>query len=253
MSTLLSELFQAPARTAVLRLLLQSRVTASMRELSTRCELSPQAVRKEVEHLETLGLVNTKSRGASRLVAANWDHPANGHLLALLDLEAEPQRSATDDDVRESLVAYGAPLLGPSSVAHWSLEETLVLALEVARRDATVMRVFPVVLAKNHRHLNWQALFALARDHKVRAELGMLLELTGCLTGEHSLQERAQSLYDRRCRRWREFPEAKSRFEAELAKRNTFAVAARWHLRTNMTEESFRSLLYKHCPDILHA
>jgi predicted transcriptional regulator len=253
MSKLVGDLFQAPARTAVLHLLLQVGVTASMRELALRCDLSPQAVRKEIEHLERLGLVTTKVRGASKLVTANWDHPANPHLLALLAFDAEPKRTVTDPEVRESLIAYGAPLLGGHPETHWPLEETLAHALQLARRDATVMRVLPVVLAKNRHRFDREALVGLARDHKVKAELGMLLELTGDLLGDRSLKEMADGLYDGRCRRWRAFPETKNRFEAELAKRNTFPIAARWYLRTTMTEDSFRSILGKHCPNLMHA
>lgn len=250
MSKLVSELFQAPARTAVLRLLLQEHITASMRELALRCALSPQAVRKEVEHLESLGLVTTSSQGASRLVTANWDHPANHHLLALLALEAEPKQAVSDTAVRESLLAYGAPLLGDRSERHWSLEETLAHALMVARRDATVMRVLPVVLAKNRHRFDQQALLRYAREHRVKAELGMLLDLTDKLLGEKTFHGLSEQLRDRRRRCWREFPETKNRYEAELAKRNTFAVAAEWRFRTNMTEDSFRSVLSKHCPNL---
>lgn len=254
MGKLVDELVQSPARTGLLRLLLQARVTASMRELAIRCGLSHQAVRKEVEHLERLGLVTVRASGPAHLVSANWDHPANPHLLALLDLEGEaPLHEADDGRVREALAAFGAPLLEVSPEPHWSLEETVVRAIKVARRDATVLRVIPVVLAKNRRVLDFKPLFDLACRHKVKAELGMLLELVSELLGDPSLAIYSDRLHDRRRTAWRYFPEARSRFEAELAARNAPEVARRWHFHSNMSVDSFRSLLSKHCPELMHA
>lgn len=253
MSKLVSELFQASARTEILRLMLMGRMTTSVRKLSQLCKLSYEVVRKEVEHLESLGLVTTVARGASKLVTANWDHPANRHLLALLELDTTPEHAATDTEVREALLAYGAPVLADHAQAHWTLEETLILALKTSRRYATILRVLPVVLAKNRDRLDRRTLLALAHSHQVKAELGLLLDLTGKLLHDETLKELAQSLYDKRRKRWREYPEAKNRFESELAARNHSPVAARWRIRTTMTEDSFKSLLNKHCPELMRA
>lgn len=252
MSKLLFELFQSPARTGVLHLLLKVRITASVRELALRCGLSHQAVRKEVEHLEQLGLATVRGQGAAKLVTANWEHPANQHLLALFDVEA-PTPMVDDALVREALVAYGAPLLGNGPQAHWSLEETIARALRVARHDATVMRVVPVVLAKNRNELDGQELLRAARKYQVKAELGMILDLSDELLGTQTFKDLVERLNDKRRHVWQFFPEVKNRFEVELAKSNAFEVAQRWHFHTNMTRDSFESLLSKHCPEFKHA
>lgn len=254
MGKLVEELVQSPARTGLLRLLLQARVTASMRELALRCGLSHQAVRKEVDHLERMGLISVRASGPSHLVSANWDHPAHPHLLALLDLEAEsPSHEADDAKIREALAAFGSPLLEVAPRSHWSLEETIVRAIKVARRNATILRVIPVVLAKHRRDLDFKSLLDLACEHQVKAELGMLLELVSDLIGDKSLAGLLGRLRDHRRSAWRYFPEARSRFEAELAARNAPEVARRWHFHSNMSVDSYRSLLSKHCPELMHA
>lgn len=252
MGKLVDELFQA-ARQEVLRLVLQERVTTSMRDLAARCGLSTEAVRKEVLHLERAGLLTTQAKGAAKLVAANWANPACQHLLALFDLDAAPRPEVTDTAVRESLQAYGAPLLEDHPQAHWSLEETLVFAAELARRDATVLRVLPVVLATHHRTLDRKALRRLAVQHRVKAEVGVLLDLTGNLIGEKTLQSMAKPLFDEKQTEWRDFPQTRNEFEAELAVMRSPEVARRWRFRMNMSEDSFRSFLSKHCPGLVHA
>lgn len=241
-------LFQSTARSAVLALLFVGRLSASVSELARRAGLSPRAVGNEVRHLLPTGLVLMETSGAADLVRANFKHPAAKALQALLQSPAgRPDADLEGQRTRESLVAWGAPLANVTPVAHFELNETLLKGLEEARGDGTVLRVLPVVLARYWASVKWADLREDARRRKLKAELGFLVELTGELLGRPQLGVLlVQSLVDGRRRTRRFFPQARSRFEEQLALKRSNPLAVRWGLAMNMTTESFRSTLEKH-------
>lgn len=247
MSDLSSELFQCETRAALLRLLLVEERAASVSELARRCGLSPRAVGKEVEHLVRLRLATVTHVGASRVVKAAWEHPACALLASLLTLA--PYRPSADSvALRESLAAYGAPLVEVERQAHMPLEATLLAALEAARSDGTVLRVLPVVVAHQRGRLDWVELLEEARKAGLKAELGFLLTLTGELLGDESLKARALALRDRRRTRMAYLPEPRNRFERQIAEEASPAMAKAWGFYMNMSVDSFRSLMAKHGP-----
>jgi hypothetical protein len=176
-------------------------------------------------------------------VNAHRGHPASRALVRLLTLPAAQQAMKSKGAVLASLVAWGAPLTVTRGGRRAGLEATLVDALDLARRDGTVLRVLPAVLARNAQSLNFKKLQSLAREANVRNELGWLLEQTGELTGNNELALPAQPLRDRRRRSQRYYPEVKSRFERELARRRSAPVARRWGLAMNVSVESLRKTL----------
>lgn len=154
-------------------------------------KLSPHTVAVEVRNLSKAGLVKVESVGASDLVRANMDHPAVKPLVELLrtaESLAMALKSDVDVDVKESLAAYGAPLLAYRPRRRLPLEEALVQGLRAAKRDATLLKVLPVVLVKNAQALDWAALKENAKRAKLRAELGMLVELTADLADKPGLK-----------------------------------------------------------------
>jgi hypothetical protein len=174
-------------------------------------------------------------------------HPGAPHIQALLRIPAEPAtEKAWQQELRETLAALGAPLAGEHPHEHMKLEDALVAGLQAARCDGTLLRVFPVVLAKNLDHLDWQALKERARRRKLKAELGLLVELTADLLDRPELCRQVADLHDRRRRVPRYLPEAHSEFERRLAKERSPAVARRWGFYMNMSVESFRSSLERH-------
>jgi AcrR family transcriptional regulator len=247
MSDLVSELFQCETRAALLRLLLVEKRAASVSELARRCGLSPRAVGKEVAHLERLHLAMVTHEGASRVVRAAWEHPACALLASLLTL-APHQPTGNPQALRESLAAYGAPLVDVARQAHMPPEAALLGALEAARTDGTVLRVLPVVVAHQRARLDWVELLEGARKAGLKSELGFLLTLTGDLLGDESLKGRAVALRDRRRSRMVYFPEPRNRFERQLAEEASPAVAKAWGFFMNMSVDSFRSLMAKHGP-----
>ncbi len=245
--SLAQALFQSRARTEVLRLVLVDGQVATMSELARRAGLSPRAIAKEVALLRALGLVRLQSVGAADVVSGNPDHPGAPFLRGLLQIPAKrPEDPDRRKRVRESLAAHGAPLAGVDPVAHFKLEATLVEALDLARHDGTVLRVLPVVLAKHRGRLDWLELKEAARRRKLKAELGMLVELTAELLGDPALKRYVDDLRDRRRRVMRYLPEAKSDFERKLARRRTPRPVRKWGFLMNLGEDSLKPVLEKH-------
>jgi hypothetical protein len=181
------------------------------------------------------------------VVRANEHHPVTKALRDLLSAAAAvPDSDPAERKVRRSLAAYGAPLLGEEPRATWPLAETLLRGLRVARKDATVLRVLPVVVAKHVKELDWTDLKERARHMNLRAELGMLLDLTAKVAALPQLRGLADDLADGRRKRRRFFPEVASPFERQLAEQRSPESATRWHFAMNMTEDSFRDLVRKH-------
>jgi hypothetical protein len=249
MSYLADELLQCETRAGLLRSLLVERRPASVSELARRCRLSPRAVGREVEHLARLGLVHVTAVGPNHLVEADWENPACELLERLLTLETIP-KSVSTQALRESLVAHGAPLVGVSPVAHHALEATLVQGLQAARKDGMLLRVLPVVLAKNRQRVDWVTLKEEARKSCLKAELGFVLELTGTLLSDEPMKQLASELKDRRRTRMHYLPEPKNQFERQVAEEASPRIARSWGFFMNVSEASFRSLLSKHCPEL---
>lgn len=249
MSDLASGLFQSETRTRLLRLLLVEKRHGSLSELARRCDVSPRALGKEVMNLMGLGLIHAEALGASTVISPNLAHPACGALRELLALPSGSRPEPSGEVLRASLKAYGAPLVGVPAQVQLPLNETLLQALAAARRDSLVLRVLPVVLAKHRSNIDWTDLLEEAKKRRLKAELGMLLELTGSLIADPTLLQRAATLRDRRMTRKRYLPEVGSRFEKALAEQASPPAALKWGFFVNMDEESFRSFLRKHLPE----
>lgn len=245
--TLAGSLFQSRTRTAVLDLLFRQGLSATVSELARRSWLTPRSVAMEVRNLLGLGLVTVEAVGGADQVKPNLTHPAAPHIQALLCIPADPAtEKAGDQQLRETLAAFGAPLAGERPQEHMNLEDAIVAGLQAARCDGTLLRVLPVVLAKNLDHLDWQALKEGARRRKLKAELGLLVELTADLLDRPELRRQVVDLRDRRRRVARYFPQARNEFERRLAQERSPAVARRWGFFMNMSVESFRSCLERH-------
>ncbi len=243
-------LFPTAARRAVVDLLFSgSAAEASMSELARRAGLTPRAVAVEVQRLEEAGLVEVRAVGQAHIVRPNSRNPATAALSDLVKAARGASASrGTDREARRSLAAYGAPLLGEEPKRALSLSETLLRGLKTARGDATVLRVLPVVVAKHANELDWTELREGARRMNLRAELGMLLDLTAKVADLPQLRAHTEELSDARRKRPRYFPLVEGAFERQLAARRSPEAATRWHFLMNMTEDSFRDMVRKHVP-----
>lgn len=244
MYQLAAALFPSRARRAVLVGLFGPHAKeATVSELARQAGLTPRAVAVEVRRLASTGLVEVEARGAADLVRPCRGHPAARALSKLLAF-AGPVSSRRDP--RPSLAAYGAPLAGVAPSPEMSREEALVVGLREARTDPTLLRVLPVMVLRNEGQLDWDDLRSRARRTKLKAELGMLLDLTAAASGHASLRAQAHGLSDQRRRVPRYLPEPASAFERRLADQRTPAEARRWGFRMNMSEASVREFVRKH-------
>lgn len=247
MDDLLQALFQSRTRTALLRLFFVDGVSDSLSGLARRARLSQHSVAVEVKNLARTGLIKIESVGASDLVRANATHPAAKPLAKLLRVpNMVPGATAEETGVKETLAAYGAPLLSYKPHRHMPLEKAMVKALRLAKHEASLLKVLPVVLARNAQSLNWVALKENARRAKLKAELGMLVELTADLAGRPHLKEKVRDLADRRRKVESFFYQPRSKYERELARTATPAAARKWGFLMNLGEDTLRSTMVKH-------
>jgi hypothetical protein len=220
--------------------------TGTVSELARRCGYSVRQVADEVRLLAGLSVVDIEAVGNADLVRLSGG-PVPAALKQLV--RAAGERSGREElasVTRASLAALGAPLAVVKPVLRCAPHEAVIQGIELAREDGTLLRVLPVVLARNEDTLDWSALKELARRRKLKAELGMLLELTSQLTERPAFAAMAEDLRDRRRTARRYFPHAKSAYERALAEQRSPKVARRWGFFMNLSEESFRSTLSRH-------
>lgn len=244
-------LFPSQARREVLSALFSAEAQpTTAAKLARATGLTHRAVALELQRLVQAGLLEVASAGRDGvLVRAKLEHPMTAALRALV-AQAREREDAADETVREALAAYGAPLLGVPPKETMSREDALLRGLQLARRDATVMRVLPVVLARQAKRLNWDHLVDRAKNANLRAEVGMLVDLaedstrSDVLKGPQEVVTRA--LADRRRKALHPFFVHTGKAQRRFAKEHTPTAAARWGFAMDITEESFRSFAEKH-------
>lgn len=248
--SLMDFLVTSNTRKELLSLLWGQNEEGSGYQLAKLARSAYSAVHAELEAMKKEGLVTSGQEGRSLLFRKNNSYYWSKELNALL---GNPKRlvepaMVSDNEVRLNLSKYGAPLgVSGESKLDLPLEETLVHALSLARRDATVARVLPVVFAKNMDVLDLPRLEFLARKKKVLPVLGLFLDLTAILMKRPKLRKKARQLMDRRRKHAENFFVGKklNSFEKELAEKNTPPVARDWHFLLNMGMDSFESLFRK--------
>ncbi|HEY3452081.1 MAG TPA: hypothetical protein VGK67_37320 [Myxococcales bacterium] len=147
--------------------------------------------------------------------------------------------------VRESLVAYGAPLAAWDGHAHFPLEEALARGLVLAREDATVLRVLPLVLARNYPKLDWDKLVENCRRSNQISALGFVAEIASELGKLPDLAARATALWQAPTKQEYFFPLPNS-YARRLADARSPAPARRWGFVLNVEHDSFRQIFEKH-------
>jgi hypothetical protein len=155
-------------------------------------------------------------------------------------------KASRTKDPRPTLAAYGAPLAGFAPRREMPLEEAVVLALVLARRDGTVALVLPLVLLKNAGRLRTRTLRKLARELGVEPELGMMLDLADALRPAPRLASAAKGLRPLTGRPAYYPRLLGGKYEKMLADEKTPPVVARWGFRMNATEGDLRGFVEKH-------
>ena len=174
---------------------------------------------------------------------------ALGALLKLAGPEAPRGGEPGDAQVRSWLAEAGAPLLAePAEEPSPTLEVVLAEGLVLARRDATVARVMPLLLWRRRDDVDVDRLTAEATRRDERQTLGFFLDLAGQLGRSPALKAAARRLRDGRRRRVEPFFRGGPGGPLALAaaRRTTPAVARRWGFVMNVGLDSFASLFEKH-------
>ena len=253
--SLLNFLVTSETRKELLRLLWVDNLEASGYQLARLAGGAYSSVYDELEAMKKERLVTSRRQGNAVMFRKNDGFTWRKALTTLLNTQqvsVARAKKPTDDEVRLSLSKFGAPLrVHRESELDLPLEETLVCALTLARRDATVARVLPVVFAKNQDLLNLRRLEFLARKQGVLPVLGLFLDLTALLTKRQKLHAEARRFKDGRRKRMENFfvDRKFTRFEKELAERNTPSVARHWHFLMNMGLDSFEDRFKKSFPE----
>ena len=235
-------LFPSRARRSLLLALFRDgAANLSVSELARRAGLTPRAVAVEVARLDSAGLVRVEAVGSAHVVRPCTDHPAISPLRALLGAPTSRESAGADGLVRLSLASYGAPLLAGAADSPLPLVETLLRGLALARSDAAALVALPVVLARQARDVDFRELKEGARRQKLKAELGLLFDLTADVGGMPELRAHASGLADGRRRLRRSLPASLGTREWELAEGRSPPAALRWNFRMNTTEEAFRA------------
>lgn len=248
---LLDYLVTSKARRNVLRVLARERRERSVRRLAREAGVGYASAHAEVNRLRRLGLVSIRREGAAALCRWKATHPGARLVKELLENDAagaaRDDESRSDVDVVRNLKRWGAPLVRPGSPSRpLALEETVARALVVARRDATVAQVLPVVLAKHRSTLDLSKLEKRARNLGQKRALGFFLEVCARFLKDRALADRAERLRDRRVHRMEDFfTEATGPRARALAERATPLLAREWRFRMNMPMKSFEAAFRK--------
>ncbi len=243
--SLIDVLVPSPGRRDLLVSVLVSGAEGSASELGRRARLSPRAAQKLLREFLDAGLVTCEGIGMA-LVYRDAKSLASRTLSRFLREALAATSEAPDDEVDAALTFHGAPLLRSPGRPTLALEEAVARGAKRARRDSTLFRTLPVVLARNATLLDWSALRDAARAANSKAEVGLLLDLTGEMLGRRDLSGRAREFKDGRRKKMEDFFEPQNRFEKMLARERTPAIAKRWHFWLNMDMESLRSTLDRH-------
>lgn len=245
---MLSYLVPSQTRRRLLTLLWCSAENGSVRHLAETAGVSFAAAHRELALMEQSGLALSEGKGASHCYRANLKSPHARLLLRLLEERPEKRSGEPDEELRGWLRSLGAPLVVPAAEIPADLPREVVLArgLHLAHRDATLARVWPVLLRTQWAGLDRDLLAREAHRLGEKQTLGFFADLAGMLARDPEMRRWAQGLRDKRVRRMREFFDLpKGKFERQLNERNTPALARKWHFHMNLPLESFRAAFRK--------
>lgn len=151
----------------------------------------------------------------------------------------------SEQDVLQSLAAYGAPLASTEPSRTLALEEALVEGLKLSHRNAVVFRTLPIVLLKNQDSLDWRLVKKQAAAANESRALGLMVDLTSTVAGRPELRRHVDELRVGDEDGTEYYFPVRSRYDRASAELRSPEVARRWGYFLNTTEESLRTLLFK--------
>jgi hypothetical protein len=238
---MLSYLVTSKARRRLLTLLWVEQATGTTAQLAVRAHMSFASVYRELRAMQRWELVVTQLGDDGTTFAANHAHPEADVLRRLAVPVATRRTDPAAGELRAHLSEAGAPLRAdrPSTLPP-PLDELVVEAVRLARRDPEVARTLPVLL---HRHRAEVPSFARrATEEGVGHHLGFLLAVTARLTRDPALARTAETLRDHRVKR-QDFFLTSTRSSSTM-----FPLARTWGLQMRADMRWFRDLFEKFEP-----
>lgn len=238
----LSFLVSAKGRRRLLTLLWVEHASGTATQLAAQARVSFATAYRELQSMKRWDLVRSTPAEDGEVFVANNDHP-QARLLAELVAAPPPQRTDPQVvEVRAQLAQAGAPLRAAApATAPAALEELVLDALDVARRDPEVARVLPVFLFRQRlAGLDLDRVAERATQRGSRHVLGFFLALTARFSNDAALAKRARTLRDHRVKN-------QELFMTTSASRTSkpFALARTWGLRMRADVDWFESLFRK--------
>jgi hypothetical protein len=248
---MLGYLVTSSTRRRLLELLWQRRETGTVSELAKAAGLSYAGTYRELQQMVRHGLATRTLHDGDEHYAAAFDHEDAELLQRLLAAPLRRARTTSTDAVtRGQLRALGAPLQDAEKpVAAGELEEVLVRGVELARRDATVARVLPIVFWRARDVLDRDRLEEVARARHQKQAVGLMLAIVARLGNDTRVARWSERLRDHRVSALRPFFEVPSTRAAErTAERRTPDLARDWGFAMSLQLEDFRSQFEKFVP-----
>ena len=149
--------------------------------------------------------------------------------------------------LRENLAFLGLPVNARKTAPENSskIESLLVEGSNLAAKDASVARAFPVLLSKVSASLDFDALKYESWKHGNKHRIGFLLELAGELGEDQFMKEAAKKFFDSRYKDQRPFFQNQSKYALQLAQQRTPELARKWGWLMNMGMDVFESTYNK--------
>ncbi|MEO1333343.1 MAG: hypothetical protein AAFV32_07450 [Myxococcota bacterium] len=188
-------------RSALLRLFWDEDFEGTVADAAVELVASYGSVHKEVRRLWRAGILKRLRAGKKLLYSRNDDY-RNAKVLQAL-LEASPRvTDSRQANLYRELAARGAFLLARPASTTREPEELFVEAVEVSRRDLTLLRVLPAWLGHELRQgtFDLTRLVELASRSTERHAVGFVLALSATVLRRPALSRAAASLRDHRRR-----------------------------------------------------
>lgn len=244
---LLEFLFKNSQSAKLAELLWVEKLEASVNELSHLSGLSYATAYEELQRMKSLKLVKMQKKGKATYYSSALSQELSESVLNLFE------KVKTDHKKMVSLDEYNLPLVGEytelSEGDKTSAEELLVKVVKFSKKNATVLRVLPLLVKKMGDDLDVHQLQYWSKRHDTHRELGFLLELTALLTKNKKFLKLSKNFKDKRwskCDYYFERDLELQGFQAMLVDKNTPEVAKKWYLKLNMGLDSFQSFYNKH-------
>jgi hypothetical protein len=245
LKNVLEYLVTARARRRLLELLWSEHASGSTSELAERAAVGFASAYRELQAMRRLDLVVGERRNGVMVFSANLAHPQADALRKLLTV-SDTAGGRRDEPTRERVAALGAPVLVRRRKATRDVEGVLVEGVALAHKDPGLARSLPVAFYRQREHLDPKRLVSRAREHSEKAAVGLFLDLTAELSGDHRFADWARAFRDRRRHAKRPFFHTRAAaLQASTQPDRSPGVARRWGYRLDLPLEDFRSLFEK--------